>query len=124
MKRNVLKVLGLSLAFGLSACGSNVIFVGRVSSNYDGNINSSHSTFDGTCYYDISLKKDTAINVSFKVEDGKFTCDVSNKDTNESIYSGNIEENMDFVINAPKGDYKITLTGKNHKGSYSFTWDK
>ena len=79
-----------------------------------------YSYFQETRNYKIDVNEDKAVNVN--ITSSKRTLNVKVYDNSISFYEGNIDSDFSFTVNLNKGKYKVSLTTKEHSGSYSFSW--
>ena len=79
-----------------------------------------YSYFQETRNYKIDVNEDKVVNVN--ITSSKGTLNVKVYDNSTSFYEGNIDSDFSFTLNLNKGKYKVSLTTKEHSGSYSFSW--
>lgn len=89
----------------------------------DTSVEMMYSWFDGERHYTAQLTEPGAIAVEVRTTGGTLTLEIREKGK-EPIYSGNIDTDFSFVINAQPGTYQITAAGKDHAGSYSLDWSE
>ncbi len=120
----------------ISGCtyGSGVT-IGSVEVNTSSKMSMSYQKFSGYKATDIHLKEGEAVEISVDIvsKEGKIDLTIvkeANKNDeksqkDETIYEGTDLPTSDFTVKIDKpGDYKITVTGDDHKGSYKISWDK
>ena len=79
-----------------------------------------YSYFQETRNYKTDVNEDKAVNVN--ITSSKGTLNVKVYDNSTSFYEVNIDSYFSVTVNLNKGKYKVTLTTKEHSGSYSFSW--
>jgi len=83
---------------------------------------SSYEYLKGTKNYLMRLKEDKAVKVKITTISGRLHIDVRNS-KDESVYSGNFDNDFSFTLNLEKDKYKVYIITSFHEGSYSFSWE-
>ncbi len=134
-KTNFLLALIVAIAFTSGCTYGSGSSTGSVEINTFTRMSASYQKFNGYKTTDLHVKEGEAVEVSVNIvsEKGKLDFviikEADKKDEknqkDETIYEKNDLPTSDFKVILDKpGDYKITVTAKEHKGSYKITWDK
>ncbi len=132
-KINLLLAIIFALFF-ISGCtygsGSST---GSVEINTFSKMSMSYQKFSGYKAAGLHVKEGEAVEVSVDIVSNKGKLDFTivkkadKKDgknqTDETVYQGNDLPTSEFKVTLDEpGDYKITVTAEEHKGSYKVTW--
>ena len=111
--------LGLTTLSLLGCSTTANYYVGAISSRTPTSISSRYTKFVGDDSIDIKVEG-TTIKVEITTKSGILDVEISNG--TENPYEGHINEDMAFTVNVTPGNYKISLHGNEHSGSYKFDW--
>ena len=115
------KLLAMFVSCLLVGCTSSAYMVRNCIEQQNATLFSAkYSYFQGTRNYKININEDKEVKVNITTSKG--TLSVKVYDSSTSFYEGNIENDFSFTLNLDKGKYKVSLTAKEHSGSYSFSW--
>lgn len=134
-KTNFLLALIAAIALASGCTYGSGSSTGSVELNTFSRMSASYQKFNGYKTTDLHVKEGEAVEVSVNIvsKEGKLDfliikeadkkAEKNQKD--ETVYEENNLPTSDFKVILDKpGDYKITVTAKEHKGSYKITWDK
>ena len=104
----------------LTGCGTGSVFDGSRGSDASG-FRMEYSMLNREEAADLTLREGDCLRVTLSHTEG--TVDVTvGMEGQEPIYRGNGQQNADFVLEIPEtGNYHISVTGHQAKGSISFT---
>ena len=115
------KLLAIFASCLLAGCTSTTYVVRNCIEQQNATLFSAkYSYFQGTRNYKINVNEDKSVKVNITTSKG--TLNVKVYDSSTSFYEGNIDSDFSFTLNLNKGKYKVSLTTKEHSGSYSFSW--
>ena len=109
-----------AMFFLLAGCGTGSVFDGSRVSNASG-FRMEYSILDQEESADLNLTEGDRLQVSLSHTEGSVDVTVQIKGK-EPIYRGNGQQNADFVLEITEtGDYQLSVSGHQAKGSVSFT---
>ena len=115
------KLLAMFVSCLLVGCTSSSYIVKNCIEHQNATLFSAkYSYFQGRRNYQININEDKEVKVNITTSKG--TLSVKVYDSYTSFYEGNIENDFSFTLNLNKGKYKVSLTAKEHSGSYSFSF--
>ncbi|MDF2988179.1 MAG: hypothetical protein K0R50_3689 [Eubacterium sp.] len=100
--------------------------VGSIEVNTFSKMSMSYQKFNGYKSTDIHVDEGETveINADIVTEKGKIGMTIEDED-DKKVYEGTDIPTSNFKVTLDKaGDYKVTVTGDKHKGSYKISWDK
>lgn len=110
----------LAVSFVLAGCGKRGVFDGSRTSNEDG-FRMEYEILNKEETADLKLSEGEQLKVSILQTAGKVDVTVG-QSGEEAIYKGAGQENAEFILTIPKtGNYHISVTGHQAKGTVSFT---
>ena len=124
MKAKKLGLLTLPLLFAMCGCAdveSGTYFL-CVTSKTPSSISKEYEKFNGNGTYKRDFKNDTTISVVTTTKSGTLVLKVTNTETEEEYYTGNLTKDLSFTVNVPKGKCTMYVEGKEHSGSFKFSW--
>ena len=109
-----------TMVFLLAGCGTGSVFDGSKASDASG-FRMEYSILNREESADLTLREGDCLLVSLSHTEG--TVDVTvGRNGKEPIYRGNGQQNADFILEiAESGNYHISVSGHQAKGSISFT---
>ncbi|MBO7614444.1 MAG: hypothetical protein J6T15_01930 [Bacilli bacterium] len=124
MKAAKLKLLTLPLLFAMCGCSDSEsgLFFSCISVNTANSVFKEYEKFDGECTYKRDFKNETVVSVSTTTKSGTLVLKVLNADTSEEYYAGNLTEDFSFTVTVPSGKCSMHVEGKEHSGSFKFSW--
>ena len=108
------------LLFLLTGCGTGSVFDGSRAADASG-FRMEYSMLNQEESADLTLREGDCLRVSLSHTDGFVNVTVG-MEGQEPIYRGNGHQNADFILEiAESGNYHISVSGHQAKGSISFT---
>lgn len=125
MKWKMRKIVPLLLlVFLLAGCTmDSYSVVGCVITNRSTRITMDYVSFNGTRTFKAHVPDDRPMRVEVTSKSGELQMEIGQKDQ-EPIYTGRFTEDFSFTLNAPAGDYIISLRASNHSGGVHIDWEK
>lgn len=125
--RNVILLLLIFTIVTLSGCtyGSGSTFK-SVEINTSTKMSMSYSRFNGYRTTPIHVKKGESVQINANIvsKEGKLNMSITDE-KDKYIYQGKDIPTSSFTVTLDKeGDYKLTVNGEKHSGSYKITWGK
>ena len=109
-----------AMLFLLTGCGTGSVFDGSRVSDASG-FRMEYSMLNREESADLTLREGDCLRVSLSHTDGSVNVTVG-MEGQEPIYRGNGQQNADFILEiAESGNYHISVSGHQAKGSISFT---
>ena len=109
-----------AMLFLLTGCGTGSVFDGSRGSDASG-FRMEYSMLNREESADLTLREGDCLRVSLSHTDGSVNVTVG-MEGQEPIYRGNGHQNADFILEiAESGNYHISVSGHQAKGSISFT---
>lgn len=128
MKKTMASICAIALAVVLllafSACGGAYIMKGCVETNNGSGVNCKYQYFQGTRMHRLTVLKGETVEVTVNTttESGKLNMRIELLDR-KADYQGKDLGNTSFVVTLTNPSvYTISVTGEEHKGSYSVAW--
>jgi hypothetical protein len=124
MKARKLKLLTLPLLLAMCGCSDTETgtFFLCISSKTTNSVSKSYDKFEGKCTYNRDFKNETVVSVVTTTKSGTLVLKVYNTDTSEEYYTGNLTEDFSFTVTVPSGKCTMSVEGKEHSGSFEFSW--
>ena len=124
MKSKSLRLLTLPLLFAM--CGCSDIETGTyfmcITKKTGTSISKEYEKFTGESTFKREFKNDTTISLVTTTKSGNLVVKITNTDSNEEHYTGNLTEDFSCTVYVPSGNYSLFVEGKEHSGSYEFSW--
>ena len=109
-----------AMYFLLTGCGTGSVFDGSRAADASG-FRMEYSMLNREESADLTLREGDCLRVSLSHTDGSVNVTVG-MEGQEPIYRGNGQQNADFILEiAESGNYHISVSGHQAKGSISFT---
>ena len=109
-----------AMVFLLTGCGTGSVFDGSRAADASG-FQMEYSMLNREESADLTLREGDCLRVSLSHTDGSVNVTVG-MEGQEPIYRGNGHQNADFILEiAESGNYHISVSGHQAKGSISFT---
>ena len=109
-----------AMVFLLAGCGTGSVFDGSRAADASG-FQMEYSMLNREESADLTLREGDCLRVSLSHTDGSVNVTVG-MEGQEPIYRGNGHQNADFILEiAESGNYHISVSGHQAKGSISFT---
>ena len=109
-----------AMLFLLTGCGTGSVFDGSRAADASG-FRMEYSMLNREESADLTLREGDCLRVSLSHTDGSVNVTVG-MEGQKPIYRGNGHQNADFILEiAETGNYHISVTGHQAKGSISFT---
>ena len=126
--KKVLILLLLFISIILVGCsvkesGKYTTFL-SVSNTKKDSFSMSYEKFDGYKTYTIKAEKDDNLHMTFTTEGGSIDCSIVDSNGNTVYQLSDVGELDNTIVLRLSGQYQITLTAHNHKGSFEFKWGK
>lgn len=123
MKAGKLKLLTLPLLFCMCGCSDieSGTYFACISNKTANSISKTYEKFDGHSTFNREFNKNVVLSAVTTTRSGNLILKVTNAD-DVVICNENITEDASYTFYLSKGKYSLYVEGKEHSGSFDFSW--
>ena len=124
MKAGKLKLLTLPLLFCMCGCSDieSGTYFACISSKTSSSISKSYEKFNGTSTYKREFVKSMVLSAVTTTKSGTLILKVVRGENGVDICNETLTEDASYEFYLPKGKYDLCVEGKDHSGSFEFSW--